>query len=68
MMVKFGTPISVKLEEAQIMRDIRQQFPYQELPAPRVFGWKVDQSQNFVYMSLMRKWVITCSDRKALNP
>ncbi|KAI1774792.1 kinase-like protein [Hypoxylon cercidicola] len=51
--VKFGRPTSVKLEEAQTMRAIHQAFPNKEVPVPELFGWRVDQGDNFIYMSLV---------------
>ncbi|KAI1124789.1 kinase-like protein [Nemania abortiva] len=53
LVVKFGGPSWVRLEEAQVMRVISQLFPAQELSVPELFGWKVDEGQNFIYMSLI---------------
>lgn len=52
--VKFGPPSKVKLEEAQAMWAIGHLFPAKEVPVPELFGWRVDQGQNFIYMSLIK--------------
>jgi hypothetical protein len=53
LVVKFGDPSWVRLEEAQAMRVIIQLFQAQEVPVPELFGWRVDQGQSFTYMSLI---------------
>ena len=58
LVVKFGAPHNVRLEEAQTMRAIRQLFPENEVPVPELFGWRVDQGQNFLYMSLVQGSVL----------
>ncbi|KND87421.1 hypothetical protein TOPH_07925 [Tolypocladium ophioglossoides CBS 100239] len=53
LLVKFGDPSRVRLEEAQAIRAIGRLFPAKEVPVPELFGWRVDQGQNFIYMSLI---------------
>ncbi|ROT39297.1 kinase-like protein [Sodiomyces alkalinus F11] len=53
LVVKFGDPSWVRLEEAQALRAIGQLFPAKEVPVPELFGWRVDEGQNFIYMSLI---------------
>lgn len=54
LVVKFGDSSRVRLEEAQAMRAISQPFPDNEVPVPELSGWRVDDGQNFIYMSLIR--------------
>lgn len=70
LVVKFGDPQSVRLEEAQAMKAIHQAFPNKEVPVPELFGWRVDQGQNFIYMSLVEGstlreiWQLLTQDEK----
>ncbi|KAI0117738.1 kinase-like protein [Nemania sp. FL0031] len=73
LLVKFGHPRHVSLEEALVMRTMKQLFPGGEVPVPEVFGWRVDKGQNFVYMSLIKgqtlwkAWSsLTQMDKKAI--
>lgn len=54
LVVKFGPPSVVRLEEAQVMIALRKAFSMEEIIIPEVFGWRVDQGENFIYMSLIR--------------
>lgn len=54
LVVKFGSPSRVKLEEAQAMWAIGQMFPVKDVPVPELFGWRVDKGENFIYMSLIK--------------
>jgi hypothetical protein len=53
LVVKFGPPYYVRLEEAQAMVAMRQAFPNNEVPVPEVFGWRKHGHLNFIYMSLI---------------
>lgn len=53
LVVKFGNPSFVRLEEAQTMRAVSRLFRTEEVPVPELFGWRVDEGQNFIYMSLI---------------
>lgn len=53
LVVKFGDPSWVRLEEAQTMIAIRQTLTSDEIVVPEVFGWKIDRGENFIYMSLI---------------
>ncbi|KAK4237713.1 kinase-like domain-containing protein [Achaetomium macrosporum] len=57
-LVKFGHPSNVHLEEALALRFINKMFPAEQVPAPEVFGWKsthepVGFESNFIYMSFL---------------
>ncbi|KUI57759.1 hypothetical protein VP1G_05064 [Cytospora mali] len=53
LVVKYGDSDEVRLEEAIVMRTIRKAFPDGQVPVPEVFGWRVVDGKNFIYMSLM---------------
>lgn len=53
LVVKFGDPSWARLEEAQALRAIGRLFPAKEVPVPELFGWRVADGQNFIYMSLI---------------
>ncbi|EAQ87381.1 hypothetical protein CHGG_04000 [Chaetomium globosum CBS 148.51] len=40
LVVKFGGPPNVKLEEAQVMWAIGKLFPTKDVPVPELFGWR----------------------------
>ncbi|KAK8087337.1 phosphotransferase enzyme family protein [Apiospora phragmitis] len=74
LVVKFGTPTCVRLEEAQIMRAVRGAFPNNEVPVPKVFGWRQFGGKNFIYVSLVagktlrEAWpVLTEVDKKSIQ-
>ncbi|KAK3941223.1 kinase-like domain-containing protein [Diplogelasinospora grovesii] len=57
-LIKFGHPSRVDLEEALALRFINKMFPADEVPAPEVFGWKSTRDHpgyesNFIYMSFL---------------
>jgi hypothetical protein len=54
LLVKMGHPTRVPLEEALTMRAVRKAFSNNEVPVPEVFGWRVSDGDNFIYMSLVR--------------
>ncbi|KAK3698975.1 hypothetical protein LTR37_016666 [Vermiconidia calcicola] len=51
--VKYGPPHKVRLEEAQAIQAIRRAFPGNEVPVPELYGWKTYEGRNFIYMSQM---------------
>ncbi len=57
LLVKFGHPSRLRLEEALTLRVINQLLPTHQIPAPEVFGWKSTHGpgceSNFIYMSLL---------------
>lgn len=53
LVVKFGDPSCVRLEEAQALRAMAQLFPDKEVPVPELFGWRFDDGENFIYMGLI---------------
>lgn len=56
-LVKFGGPSELRLEEALTLRVINRMLPVNQVPAPEVFGWKSTDNpgcrSNFIYMSLL---------------
>lgn len=53
LVVKFGQPSHVHLDNALTMRALWQAFPNREIPVPEVFGWRSEDNKNFIYMSLV---------------
>jgi aminoglycoside phosphotransferase len=53
LVVKFGQPSHVHLDNALTMRALWQAFPNREVPVPEVFGWRSENNKNFIYMSLI---------------
>lgn len=53
LVVKFGQPSHVHLDNALTMRALWQAFPNREIPVPEVFGWRSEDNNNFIYMSLI---------------
>lgn len=53
LVVKFGQPSHVHLDNALTMRALWQAFPNREIPVPEVFGWRSENNKNFIYMSLV---------------
>ena len=57
LLVKFGCPSRLRLEEALTLRIINQLLPASQIPVPEVFGWKSTHGpgyeSNFIYMSLL---------------
>lgn len=53
LVVKFGQPSHVHLDNALTMRALWQAFPNREIPVPEVFGWSSEDNKNFIYMSLV---------------
>ncbi len=56
-LVKFGGPSELRLEEALTLRVINRMLPANQVPAPEVFGWKSTHNpgrqSNFIYMGLL---------------
>jgi hypothetical protein len=52
-LVKFGLPRKVKIEEAQALQALRRAFRNDEVPVPELYGWKSINGYNFVYMSIV---------------
>lgn len=53
LLVKFGQPSHVHLDNALTMRALWQAFPNRDIPVPEVFGWTSENNKNFIYMSLV---------------
>ena len=51
LVVKLGDPSRVRLEEALALKAVKQAFPGNEVPVPELFGWRVADNVNFIYMS-----------------
>ncbi|PNY26211.1 Uncharacterized protein TCAP_03855 [Tolypocladium capitatum] len=51
LVVKFGRPPAVDLEEALALRAAKHAFPNNEVHVPELYGWRVLDGQNFIYMS-----------------
>ncbi|KAI0384538.1 kinase-like domain-containing protein [Hypomontagnella monticulosa] len=71
--VKFGPPSYARVEEALALRAVNKAYSDKEVPAPELFGWKMDGGETFIYMSLVRgtnareSWnVFTREDKEAL--
>ncbi|OTA99099.1 hypothetical protein M426DRAFT_68456 [Hypoxylon sp. CI-4A] len=52
--VKFGPPYFVRREEALALRAMNKAFPDNRVPTPELYGWKEDEGDIFIYMSLVR--------------
>jgi tRNA A-37 threonylcarbamoyl transferase component Bud32 len=50
-LVKVGDPSRVRLEEALALRAVKQAFPNNEVPVPELYGWRINDGKNFIYMS-----------------
>ena len=53
LLVKFGLPHKVRVEEAQALQALRRAFPNNEVPVPELYGWKISHGYNFIYMSII---------------
>lgn len=51
--VKYGPPHKASLEEAQTLRALWLSFPPECLPWPELYGWRVEDGINYLYMSLI---------------
>ncbi|CAK4034526.1 Hypothetical predicted protein [Lecanosticta acicola] len=53
LVVKYGGPSEVRLEGAVAMQAVQQAFQTGDVPVPELFGWRVHEGLNFIYMSLV---------------
>lgn len=53
LVVWFGKPPRVHLDDALTMRALRKASPKGEAPIPEVFGWRIEDGMNFIYRSLV---------------
>lgn len=53
LMVKYGLEHKVAIHEAQTLQALRAAFPNNEVKCPEVYGWRSEESINYLYMSLM---------------
>lgn len=51
--VKRGSPQEGRVEEALTIQALHKAFPDGEIPVPEIFGWRIHNGEEFIYMSLI---------------
>ena len=52
-LVKFGRPHKVRVQEAQALQALRRAFPKGEVPVPELYGFKRSGDYSLIYMSIV---------------
>jgi hypothetical protein len=53
LVVKFGTPSELTVDEAQAIRAVGGTFSMDQVPVPELFGWRTQSGKSFIYRGLI---------------